>query len=273
MKKFLPLNQVRPRSVVLICLAICIPLVIAIFATGVYKSSENRFATLILQRDISAKQASDIQASIVAQTSVSKAELLSPADAAHFLHSKSKVDVGNLGISVAELPSRIRIVPQLGFTFEHVAGDVQEILLGPGIETFVVPEKHDAFLAPASFALMISIILLLIFLPLGWLSLTTDLRLQSEESKRRIKLMTVFGRLQSEMKNVEAGRGVKEGLTFGVYSVAILLISAIGGHVLFPSVGIQFKGSMLIWFLVMSPLFIVPLISVSARRHVLGEFL
>lgn len=272
MKKPLPLSQIRPRSVILICLSICIPLVIAIFATGVYKSSESRFATLILQRDVSAKQASEIQAAIVSQTSVSKAELLSPADAAHFLHAKSKVDVGNLGISVAELPSRIRIVAQLGFTFEYVAADIQEILLGPGIETFVVPEKHDAFLVPASFALIVSLALLLILLPLGWISLATDLRLHAEESKRRVQLMTIFGGLRSDMKIVEAGRGVKEGLTIGVYSVVILLVSAIGGHLLFPSVGIQFKGSMLIWFLVMSPLFIVPLLSFSARRRVLGEF-
>ncbi len=273
MKKPQPLNHVRPHSVILICMGICIPLIIAIFATGIYKSSESRFATLILQNDVSSKQVSEIQASIAAQMSVSKAEILTPADAAEFLNSKSKVDVGNLGISVAELPSRIRIIPQLGFTFEYVAGDIQEILLGPGIETFVIPEKHDAFFAPASVALMIALILFLIFLPLVWISLATDLRSYSEESKRRIQLMTLFGREDSEMKNTEAGRGIKEGIMFGIYSVAILLVSVIGGHVLFPSIGIEFQGSMLIWSLVMAPLLIIPILSVTARRRVLGEFL
>ena len=273
MNNFQPLNKTGIKSSVFLSLSIILPLILAIFAIGVYDSGESRFATLILTQGISKEKVALLQKDIESKTSVSNAEFFSSQDAALFLEKKSKINVADLGILSTDLPPRIRIEAQVGYTFEGVAGDLQEILLSPVIETFVVPEKHDFFLAPASFALFLSIFLFALLTPLGWHFLVTDLRLHSEESFRRIELLGVFGRQQKEMRNIELGRGIKDGIQVAIISLVLLLFAAMGGHFLFPAIGIQFEGSMIIWGLIMSPLLPIPLISTSARRHVLAEFL
>lgn len=249
----------------------CSPLIILMYALGTYSANTEGFATMILMPGISSRQAAEIQTKVAETTSVARAELLSSKDAADLLKIKSKTELSKMGVDPASLPQRIRIVPQYGFTFENIATDMQKIILNPAVSTFAIPEKYNRLFAPIAIAFWSSLFLFFLALPLIWFVILKDLRQYFEGNKRRIQLMEIFGYPAFTLRSREMMRGIKEGLIIGIYATFILFIAVVAGHIIFPDLGYAFRGSMLIWGIVIVPLGSLPLGMVAARRVALKE--